>query len=183
MARAGQATADELLAALARAGAAPEAEDLRAPETGLVMVRGRIGGDGRPFNAGEATVTRAAVRLPGGETGFAYHLGRDRARARLAAILDAHWQRPEARPPSRRRWRRSPAAGRRRRTGRPARRRPPGSTSSPWRGARIDGATLAPGFADPVHEGQAVFRAAMDALAPARPDRGPSSPTSRRPPL
>ncbi|WP_274534731.1 phosphonate C-P lyase system protein PhnG [Methylobacterium sp. Leaf94] len=98
MARAGQASADELLAALARAGAAPEAEDLRAPETGLVMVRGRIGGDGRPFNAGEATVTRAAVRLPGGETGFAYHLGRDRARARLAAILDAHWQRPEARP-------------------------------------------------------------------------------------
>ncbi|KQO72396.1 phosphonate C-P lyase system protein PhnG [Methylobacterium sp. Leaf89] len=98
MARAGQASADELLAALARAGAAPEAEDLRAPETGLVMVRGRIGGDGRPFNAGETTVTRAAVRLPGGETGFAYHLGRDRARARLAAILDAHWQRPEARP-------------------------------------------------------------------------------------
>ena len=76
----------------------PEAEDLRPAETGLVMVRGRIGGDGRAFNAGEATVTRAAVRLPGGETGFAYHLGRDRTRARLAAILDAHWQRPEARP-------------------------------------------------------------------------------------
>lgn len=98
MALAGQASVDDLRAALARAGAAAEAEDLRAPETGLVMVRGRIGGDGRPFNAGEATVTRAAVRLPGGETGFAYHLGRDRARARLAAILDAHWQRPDARP-------------------------------------------------------------------------------------
>jgi alpha-D-ribose 1-methylphosphonate 5-triphosphate synthase subunit PhnG len=98
MALAGAATPGELLAALARVGAATEAEDLRAPETGLVMVRGRIGGDGRPFNAGEATVTRAAVRLPGGETGFAYHLGRDRARARLAAILDAHWQRPETRP-------------------------------------------------------------------------------------
>jgi alpha-D-ribose 1-methylphosphonate 5-triphosphate synthase subunit PhnG len=98
MALAGQASVDDLRAALARAGAAIEAEDLRAPETGLVMVRGRIGGDGRPFNAGEATVTRAAVRLPGGETGFAYHLGRDRARARLAAILDAHWQRPDARP-------------------------------------------------------------------------------------
>lgn len=98
MALAGQASVDDLRAALARAGATAEAEDLRAPETGLVMVRGRIGGDGRPFNAGEATVTRAAVRLPGGETGFAYHLGRDRARARLAAILDAHWQRPDARP-------------------------------------------------------------------------------------
>jgi len=98
MALAGQASVDDLRAALARAGATAEAEDLRAPETGLVMVRGRIGGDGRPFNAGEATVTRAAVRLPGGETGFAYHLGRDRIRARLAAILDAHWQRPDARP-------------------------------------------------------------------------------------
>lgn len=98
MARAGQATLDELHAALAQAGANPVAEDLRRPETGLVMARGRIGGDGRPFNAGEATVTRAAVRLPGGETGFAYHLGRDRDRARLAAIVDAHWQRPEARP-------------------------------------------------------------------------------------
>ncbi|MCJ2033333.1 phosphonate C-P lyase system protein PhnG [Methylobacterium sp. J-068] len=98
MARAGMATCDELREALARAGAGLAAENLRPPETGLVMVRGRIGGDGRPFNAGEATVTRAAVRLPGGETGFAYHLGRDRARARLAAILDAHWQRPEARP-------------------------------------------------------------------------------------
>lgn len=98
MARASQATSDELLAALAQTGAAPEAEDLRPAETGLVMVRGRIGGDGRAFNAGEATVTRAAVRLPGGETGFAYHLGRECTRARLAAILDAHWQRPEARP-------------------------------------------------------------------------------------
>ena len=98
LALAGQASVDDLRAALARAGAAIEAEDLRAPETGLVMVRGRIGGDGRPFNAGEATVTRAAVRLPGGETGFAYHLGRDRIRARLAAILDAHWQHPDARP-------------------------------------------------------------------------------------
>ncbi|MFH7191705.1 phosphonate C-P lyase system protein PhnG, partial [Klebsiella pneumoniae] len=45
----------------------------------------------------EATVTRAAVRLAGGETGFAYHLGRDRPRARLAAILDAHWQHPARR--------------------------------------------------------------------------------------
>lgn len=98
MARTGQATSDELRVAMAQAGIAAEAEDLRPTETGLVMVRGRIGGDGRAFNAGEATVTRAAVRLPGGEIGFAYHLGRDRVRARLAAILDAHWQRPAARP-------------------------------------------------------------------------------------
>ena len=43
--------------------ALPAHEDLREPENGLVMVRGRIGGDGAPFNLGEATVSRAAVRL------------------------------------------------------------------------------------------------------------------------
>ncbi|WP_279605400.1 phosphonate C-P lyase system protein PhnG [Methylobacterium sp. E-016] len=97
MARAGAASLAELEAVLAETGLSCEAEDLRAPETGLVMARGRIGGDGRAFNVGEATVTRAAVHLSGGETGFAYHLGRDRPRARLAAILDAHWQHPARR--------------------------------------------------------------------------------------
>jgi len=43
--------------------ALPAHEELREPENGLVMVRGRIGGDGAPFNLGEATVSRAAVRL------------------------------------------------------------------------------------------------------------------------
>lgn len=71
--------------------------DLRAPETGLVMVRGRMGGDGAPFNLGEATVTRAAVRLPSGATGFGHLLGRDRTRARDAAILDALWVEGHAR--------------------------------------------------------------------------------------
>ncbi len=64
-------------------------EDLRRPETGLVMVRGRMGGDSAPFNFGEATVTRAAVRLESGEVGFAYQLGRDAQKARLAATIDA----------------------------------------------------------------------------------------------
>jgi alpha-D-ribose 1-methylphosphonate 5-triphosphate synthase subunit PhnG len=67
----------------------PLHEDLRLPENGLVMLRGRIGGDGSPFNLGEATVTRAAVRLATGETGFAYVLGRDARKARLIAICDA----------------------------------------------------------------------------------------------
>lgn len=66
--------------------------DLRAPETGLVMLRGRIGGTGSPFNVGEATVTRAAVQLASGEVGFSYVLGRDAKKARLAAICDALWQ-------------------------------------------------------------------------------------------
>lgn len=67
----------------------PAHEDLRAPENGLVMVRGRIGGDGAPFNLGEATVSRAAVRLSSGEVGFGYVLGRDNDKARMIALCDA----------------------------------------------------------------------------------------------
>lgn len=63
--------------------------DLREPENGLVMVRGRIGGDGAPFNLGEATVSRAAVRLSTGEVGFGYTLGRDVEKARMIALCDA----------------------------------------------------------------------------------------------
>jgi alpha-D-ribose 1-methylphosphonate 5-triphosphate synthase subunit PhnG len=66
--------------------------ELRAVETGLVMLRGRIGGEGAPFNLGEATVTRAAVQIASGEVGFAYVLGRDRKKARLSAVCDALWQ-------------------------------------------------------------------------------------------
>jgi alpha-D-ribose 1-methylphosphonate 5-triphosphate synthase subunit PhnG len=69
--------------------ALPMHENLREPENGLVMVRGRIGGDGAPFNLGEATVSRAAVRLSTGEVGFGYTLGRDRRKAQLIALCDA----------------------------------------------------------------------------------------------
>ena len=69
--------------------ALPASENLRQPENGLVMVRGRIGGDGAPFNLGEATVSRAAVRLVSGEVGFGYTLGRDQEKARMIALCDA----------------------------------------------------------------------------------------------
>jgi alpha-D-ribose 1-methylphosphonate 5-triphosphate synthase subunit PhnG len=69
--------------------ALPVYENLREPENGLVMVRGRIGGDGGSFNLGEATVSRAAVRLATGEVGFGYTLGRDRQKARMIALCDA----------------------------------------------------------------------------------------------
>ena len=69
--------------------AVPPGENLREPENGLVMVRGRIGGDGAPYNLGEATVSRAAVRLETGEVGFGYTLGRDRQKARMMALCDA----------------------------------------------------------------------------------------------
>ena len=69
--------------------ALPAHEDLREPENGLVMLRGRTGGDGAPFNLGEATVSRAAVRLASGEVGIGYTLGRDREKAQLIALCDA----------------------------------------------------------------------------------------------
>ena len=69
--------------------ALPAYENMREPENGLVMVRGRIGGDGAPFNLGEATVSRAAVRLATGEVGFGYTLGRDSEKARMIALCDA----------------------------------------------------------------------------------------------
>jgi alpha-D-ribose 1-methylphosphonate 5-triphosphate synthase subunit PhnG len=53
------------------------------------MIRGRVGGDGAQFNLGEATVSRAVVRLASGEIGFGYVLGRDRDKARLMALCDA----------------------------------------------------------------------------------------------
>lgn len=87
-----EAHPDELEAAF-RAYAHIEAATLRAPETGLVMVRGRIGGGGAPFNLGEATTTRASVQLDTGEIGHAYALGSDGEAVRLAAIFDALWQR------------------------------------------------------------------------------------------
>ncbi|HZZ05682.1 phosphonate C-P lyase system protein PhnG [Paraburkholderia sp.] len=93
----------DLEAALERAlqGVPPPAYDwLRPPEIGLAMVRGRVGGSGDPFNLGEATVTRATLRLrvTGDATatvGVACHLGRDRRRAELAALADALLQMPE----------------------------------------------------------------------------------------
>ena len=72
--------------------ALPGYENLREPENGLVMVRGRVGGDGAPFNLGEATVSRAAVRITSGEVGFGYTLGRDREKARMIALCDALMQ-------------------------------------------------------------------------------------------
>jgi alpha-D-ribose 1-methylphosphonate 5-triphosphate synthase subunit PhnG len=70
----------------------PAVQAVRGPETGLVMVRGRIGGGGSPFNLGEVTVTRATVRLGSGTIGHGQALGTDREKARLSAIFDALWQ-------------------------------------------------------------------------------------------
>jgi alpha-D-ribose 1-methylphosphonate 5-triphosphate synthase subunit PhnG len=61
----------------------------RQPESGLVMLRGRISGTGAPFNIGEATVTRCSVKSEPGFEGHSYVMGRNTDHARLAAICDA----------------------------------------------------------------------------------------------
>lgn len=65
---------------------------LRPPEVGAVMVRGRVGATGAPFNLGEMTITRCTLRLECGAVGHAHVQGRDKAHATRAAIIDALMQ-------------------------------------------------------------------------------------------
>ncbi|HTO33207.1 MAG TPA: phosphonate C-P lyase system protein PhnG [Pararhizobium sp.] len=92
-----RATVAELQAGWQAVAPKPDVHPVRGPETGLIMVRGRVGGGGDAFNLGEATVSRATVRLASGEVGHGQLLGNDREKARLAAIFDALQQRPEYR--------------------------------------------------------------------------------------
>jgi alpha-D-ribose 1-methylphosphonate 5-triphosphate synthase subunit PhnG len=94
-----KASLAELEAAWQGLGDKPQYRALRPSETGLVMVRGRIGGSGRPFNFGEMTMTRAAVQLIDAgntvsQTGFGYVGGRSGRRAELVAVFDALLQDP-----------------------------------------------------------------------------------------
>jgi alpha-D-ribose 1-methylphosphonate 5-triphosphate synthase subunit PhnG len=90
-----RAPADAIESALRRDGTLPSWTRVRGPETGLVMVRGRAGGSGSPFNLGEMTVTRCTVRLGSGRAGHAYVAGRDERQAELAAVADALLQDPD----------------------------------------------------------------------------------------
>lgn len=85
LARADEAALAGLLAGL---DALPDYHLLRGPESGLVMVRGRAGGSGKPFNLGEMTVTRCTVRT-NGILGHAYVSGRQPEHAKRAALVDA----------------------------------------------------------------------------------------------
>lgn len=68
--------------------ALPEPRWLRRPQTGLVMLRGRTGGTGAQFNAGEVSVTRASVAVAE-QVGHAYIKGSAPHHAELAALADA----------------------------------------------------------------------------------------------
>lgn len=70
----------------------PDFDWLRAPEIGSVMVQGRAGGTGAPFNIGETTVTRGSLRLNDGTVGHGYVQGRSKPCAEAAALIDAMMQ-------------------------------------------------------------------------------------------
>jgi alpha-D-ribose 1-methylphosphonate 5-triphosphate synthase subunit PhnG len=99
------ATRQRWMGVLARAGTGLAAYEsalkeseyrlIRAPEIGMTLVRGRMGGTGSQFNLGEMSVTRCVVRLADGRTGYSYVAGRDKQHAELAALADAHLQGPE----------------------------------------------------------------------------------------
>ncbi|MDI1269769.1 MAG: phosphonate C-P lyase system protein PhnG [Polaromonas sp.] len=89
-----RATRPELEKAWALLGALPPLEHVRPAESGMVMLRGRVGGTGDAFNLGEASVTRCALRVGTGALGVGYALGRDRRKAELIAVLDALLQDP-----------------------------------------------------------------------------------------
>lgn len=71
---------------------APDFSWLRKPEIGGVMVQGRAGSTGAPFNMGEMTVTRCSLQLSSGEVGHGYVQGRDKNKAEQAAVVDAYMQ-------------------------------------------------------------------------------------------
>ncbi|MEM9551234.1 MAG: phosphonate C-P lyase system protein PhnG [Pseudomonadota bacterium] len=87
-----KAPADRLSALLGDFGTVPEFDWLRRPEIGGVMVRGRMGATGAPFNMGEMTVTRCSLQLKDGTVGHGYVQGRDKSKAEHAAVVDALMQ-------------------------------------------------------------------------------------------
>jgi alpha-D-ribose 1-methylphosphonate 5-triphosphate synthase subunit PhnG len=92
----------ELSGLVAELAPLPPFEHLRGPEIGLAMVRGRAGGNGQPFNFGEMTVTRCALRVmvADDEThdGFGCVAGRSPRQAEIVALCDALLQSERWRP-------------------------------------------------------------------------------------
>jgi len=64
-------------------------QTIRPPQTGMVMAVARAGSSGEPFNLGEVSVTRCAIRLDSGETGVGYVTGNSKDHALHIAVIDA----------------------------------------------------------------------------------------------
>ncbi|MGB1863945.1 MAG: phosphonate C-P lyase system protein PhnG [Candidatus Puniceispirillum sp.] len=74
----------------------PSYDIIRPAEIGGIMVRGRMGGTGDPFNLGEMTVSRASVKLSCGTVGHGYAKGRAKTIALRIALCDALLQTADA---------------------------------------------------------------------------------------
>ena len=74
----------------------PSYDIIRPAEIGGIMVRGRMGGTGDPFNLGEMTVSRASVKLSCGTVGHGYVKGRAKTMALRIALCDALLQTADA---------------------------------------------------------------------------------------
>lgn len=77
---------------------APQYQTLRPAETGLVQIQGRMGGTGSRFYTGDATLTRAVIRLNNGLCGYSWVLGRNKPHAERCAVIDALMQDPQHYP-------------------------------------------------------------------------------------
>ncbi|GLQ48512.1 hypothetical protein GCM10007862_35630 [Dyella lipolytica] len=86
-----QAEPAELAAAMDAFAPPADTAWLRPAQTGLYMLRGRVGGTGPQFNFGEITVTRCSVQA-GGHIGHAWVRGSNPRHAELAALADAMLQ-------------------------------------------------------------------------------------------
>jgi len=84
-----RASAAQLSSLLENTPALPEFQHLRVPESGMAMVRGRMGGGGAAFNLGEMSLARCSIRDAAGRVGHGYASGRDTAKVELIARLDA----------------------------------------------------------------------------------------------
>lgn len=92
-----QAEPTELAAAMEAFVPSADVTWLRPPQTGLYMLRGRVGGTGPQFNLGEVTVTRCSVQI-GPRVGHAWVRGGNGRHAELAAYADALLQDDEQHP-------------------------------------------------------------------------------------
>lgn len=90
---------DDIMVHLRSAPPLPDFTLLRHAETGMAMVRGRIGGAGAPFNLGEITISRCSIRDATGAIGHGYATGRDLRQVELIARLDAVLQNPALHAP------------------------------------------------------------------------------------
>lgn len=90
-----RARPDDVKAIWSQLGEDVPFEWLRKPQTGLVMISGRAGGTGNPFNMGEVPATRCSIKLGDGIIGHAFVQGRDQQHAEFAAVFDALLQHEE----------------------------------------------------------------------------------------